>query len=95
MSFLSILNLYRCIILEKSLEQDGDPEVEVRLGDAALASGNYEEALANYDRALVLRPDHIAACYNRGLALLQLGRKREAQRSFEKAHRLRESHRQV
>jgi len=93
MSFLSILNLYRRKILEKSLEQGGDPEVEVGLGDSALASGNYEEALASYDKALVLRPDQMAAWYNRGLALLHLGRKREAQRSFEKAHRIRESHR--
>ena len=67
----------------------GDAAVFVNLGDAALASGNYEEALASYDKAIALDPDLIAAWYNRGLTLRQLGREGEAQRSFGKAGRLR------
>lgn len=60
-----------------------------RLGDAALASGDFKEALESYEKALAIDPELIAAWYNRGLTLQQLGREGAAQRSFGEALRLR------
>jgi len=47
-------------------------------GNALRQLGRYEEALANYDRALALRADYDAARYNRGSVLLELKRPDEA-----------------
>lgn len=40
----------------------------------------FDEAHANYDQALALRPDHADALYNRGIALMELRRPEEATR---------------
>lgn len=48
--------------------------------------GNTRAALAAYERALELAPDHVAACINAGLIqLAQLGNPGSAQRYFERA----------
>ena len=48
--------------------------------------GNTAAALAAYERALELAPDHVAACINAGLIqLAQLGNPGSAQRYFERA----------
>jgi tetratricopeptide (TPR) repeat protein len=44
-----------------------------------------EEALANYERALVLRPGHAEALNNRGVALQELGRLEDALSSYDQA----------
>ncbi|MCH7838473.1 MAG: tetratricopeptide repeat protein, partial [Chloroflexi bacterium] len=44
-----------------------------------------EEALADYDRSLQLRPDDPAALYNRGNTLGDLGRHAEAVASYDRA----------
>ena len=56
------------------------------LGQTHSRHGNIRAALSNYDRALELEPDHIAACVNIGVIhLAQLGDARSAQRFFERA----------
>jgi tetratricopeptide (TPR) repeat protein len=47
--------------------------------------GYYEKAIASFDRSLELQPDAYWAWYNRGNALLKLGRCFEALNSFERA----------
>jgi hypothetical protein len=44
-----------------------------------------DDALASFDRALALAPDHPATLNNRGTALLELGRLHEALDSFDRA----------
>lgn len=47
--------------------------------------GKPQEALALYEQAIRLDPDHFAAHHNKGLALLQLGRNEEALAAYEQA----------
>ncbi|MGC9469287.1 MAG: tetratricopeptide repeat protein [Anaerolineae bacterium] len=44
-----------------------------RAGNARLQEGAYQEAIQNYDKALALDPDYVAAYYNRGLAYAKVG----------------------
>ncbi len=53
------------------------------------AEGRPEDALASYDRAIVLRPDHAEAHGNRGNALKDLKRPEEALASYDRAIALR------
>jgi tetratricopeptide (TPR) repeat protein len=58
-----------------------DPRNEaayINRGNARRFSGDYEGALADYDAAIAIKPTAAAAVANRGLALLTLGRLREA-----------------
>jgi tetratricopeptide (TPR) repeat protein len=59
------------------------------LGLALAELGRWPEALASYDRALVLKPDHAVAWSNRGNALERLGRAPAALASFDRALDLR------
>lgn len=45
-----------------------------RLGNARFLEGRYEDAIANFDKALDLNPDYSEAFANRGVSLNQLGR---------------------
>ncbi|MCI0779262.1 MAG: tetratricopeptide repeat protein, partial [Chloroflexi bacterium] len=47
-------------------------------GNRLYEAGDFAGALAAYDRALELRPDHPATLANRASALNQLGRNEEA-----------------
>src|SRR6201998_945752 len=49
----------------------------------------FDEALASYDRALALRPDHAGALCNRGATLHELQRFDEALESYDRALALR------
>ena len=51
--------------------------------------GKKDEALASYDRALKLRPDHAGTLYNCGLTLHQLKRFEEALVSYDRALKVR------
>jgi tetratricopeptide (TPR) repeat protein len=51
-----------------------------------------EEALASYDKALAIRPDHAEALNNRGTALQDLQRPEEALASYDKALAIRPDH---
>jgi len=54
--------------------------------------GRLEEALASFDRALVLRPDYPEACNNRGNTLRELGRLDEALAAYDRALALKPDH---
>jgi tetratricopeptide (TPR) repeat protein len=54
-------------------------DYEVRQGDIHLSSGEYDEALADFDRALEEQPDHRGALMGRALVFLQTGRDAEAE----------------
>jgi len=54
-------------------------------GETYFADGRYQEALAEYDAALVDAPDHVYAWRGKARALLQLGRYRQALSAFEEA----------
>ncbi|MGB7442146.1 MAG: tetratricopeptide repeat protein [Coleofasciculaceae cyanobacterium] len=66
-----------------------DPEFSSGLflwvGYSLYQLGQYEEALASYEKALEIKPDLHEAWYNRGVALYKLGRYEEAIASYEKA----------
>ncbi|MDJ0845035.1 CHAT domain-containing protein [Crocosphaera sp.] len=47
--------------------------------------GEYQEAIASWDKALEIKPDKDEAWYNRGVALNNLGRLEEAIASYDKA----------
>jgi len=47
--------------------------------------GRHEEALASYDRAIVLKPDYVEAYQGRGFSLLNRGRHEAAIASFDQA----------
>ena len=68
--------------------QSDDPGVWNEIGRALAERGRHEEALACYDRALVIRPDIPQVLSNRGNALRNLGRLEQAEASFREALRL-------
>jgi tetratricopeptide (TPR) repeat protein len=57
-------------------------------GEALRRSRRYEDALANFDRALELRPDYARAWHVRGQTLAELGRYFEAVASYMTALKL-------
>ena len=61
-------------------------------GNAYFRAADYEQALADYARALQLRPDHPGILMNRGLALHNLGRHEEALAAYDRALQLRPDH---
>jgi len=54
--------------------------------------GRYGDAVATYDRALSIAPDHVKALNNRGLALQALNRHDEAVASYSKALEIRKDY---
>lgn len=56
-----------------------DPETRVSLGYAYHKGGRYAEAIEQYDIGLAAVPDHGAALYQKGVALLELDRGPEAE----------------
>ncbi|MDR2075855.1 MAG: tetratricopeptide repeat protein [Desulfovibrio sp.] len=76
--------------LEAKKNRMSRDEVQVfnRLGITLRQMGKWEEALAEYRRALDLAPDDAGLYYNMGLALAQGNRMLEARKSMETALRL-------
>ncbi|MDB6094701.1 MAG: yrrB [Verrucomicrobia bacterium] len=62
------------------------------LGNVFLQTKRMEEAIAQYDIALGLNPGFVDAHYNRGAALSQVGRNREAAEEFRTVLRLNPQH---
>ena len=57
-------------------------------GNALRALGCLEQAITAYNKAIEIEPDYYQAYYNKGIALEELGRKKEAQKAFEKANKI-------
>ncbi len=53
-------------------------------GNVLAESGQFEQAIESYDKALQIKPDNYEAWYNRSIALSQLGRFKEALESVDK-----------
>lgn len=56
---------------------------------AYFEKGEAEQALADLNKAIELKPDYAEAWYNRGVVHETLGNKREAEKDFAEAERLR------
>ena len=85
-------NVGREILVEfssSSVEGDevGDREAEEwkKRGNEQYMKGNFEWAIAFWDKAIEIKPDYHVAWYNRGVALGNLGRFEEAITSYDKA----------
>ena len=63
----------------------------IKSGKAKSDEGDYDGAIADYDRALEHKPDYASAYYNRGVAYDSSGDKEEARRGFLKVRELVES----
>jgi Ca-activated chloride channel family protein len=61
-----------------SLQPLEDVEATYNLGNALARSGRYEDAIAEYEKALELRPDHEDAKFNRDLLLEQMQSQEQA-----------------
>ncbi|HOC83844.1 MAG TPA: tetratricopeptide repeat protein [Methanoculleus sp.] len=61
------------------------PEAFALMGDCCDYLGQYEQAIANYDRALELDPYHADAWFNKGMSLRSIGRNIEAVQCIEKS----------
>ncbi|WP_229414781.1 MULTISPECIES: tetratricopeptide repeat protein [Moorena] len=57
----------------------------VELGMLLLAATEYEDAIANFDQALEIKPDDHQAWYSRGISLWKLGRKKVAIDCYDQA----------
>ena len=68
---------------DKELEEDA--ETFFNRGNVLLELKKYDEALANYDRAIELKPDYAEAYSKRGNALIDLKRLNEALASYDRA----------
>ncbi|HEY3705794.1 MAG TPA: tetratricopeptide repeat protein [Terracidiphilus sp.] len=68
-------------------EKPDDSESWYLLGRARYSESNFQQAIAAFDRALVLRPEYVEAENNLGLAWQELGDRIKAQEAFETAVR--------
>jgi tetratricopeptide (TPR) repeat protein len=66
----------------------GNTRAYNELGNALDAAGRITEALANYDKALQLKPDYAKACYNKGESMLRMGQVAAALDLFDRALRI-------
>ena len=60
-----------------------NPDVETDLGACYVHSGRAAVGLLHFEAVLKAHPDHRLALYNRGVALLDLGRQKEAANAWE------------
>ena len=73
-------------LIGRAIERHGsDPSYYCSCGLVLQSLDRLDEAVASYDRALVLQPDYAAALINRGLALEALERFAEALESYDRA----------
>ena len=55
-----------------------DPDVIVDLGACLVNGGKAADGLAEFEKALKMSPEHRKAAFNKGVALMELGRPQEA-----------------
>ncbi len=72
----------------RTVDSGSTPEAWSNKGAALAQSGQFEEALECYDRAIELKPDDAGAWNNKGIALYSLERYEEAKSALEQATRL-------
>ena len=73
-------------LIERAIQRGtGNPLYYSNLGLSLQALNRLEEALENYDRALILHPEYAEALFNRGVALQKLRRLEEAVKSYDRA----------
>jgi tetratricopeptide (TPR) repeat protein len=68
-------------------KRPGNARAYNELGNALDVAGRTPEALANYDKALQLKPDYATACYNKAQSLLKIGQASAAVDMFDRALR--------
>ncbi len=78
--------------LQPVFAAQGDFDGLFSLGGMQYDLADYTRALAAYDRALALRPDHADTWVNKGVALTQAGRTAEALAAYDRALALRPDH---
>ncbi|MFX0056306.1 MAG: tetratricopeptide repeat protein, partial [Candidatus Hermodarchaeota archaeon] len=64
------------------------PAIWIRMGDIKLEQGRFNDAVGNYDHALMLDPEKVAALVHRAIGLSMMQRGKEAVKSAEKATKL-------
>ena len=80
----SLVKIKKAVRFQDEAEiNHGDETAWYNKGVALYESGNYEEAIKAYDKALEINPEYADAWYNRGIALYELGRK-----SYDKAREI-------
>jgi tetratricopeptide (TPR) repeat protein len=72
-------------IAEKLVAIRGQASEWFEQGNCMYQLKRYEEAIASFDQAIELQPDHATAWYNRGIALKTLGQLEQAIASYDKA----------
>lgn len=71
------------ILIIRPLPEEGRPgDYEARRGDIYLSDGAFAEAIAQFDRALLLSPNHPGAIMGRAIALMESGRPDAAEAEF-------------
>jgi DnaJ family protein C protein 7 len=82
----NIVAVGESLLIKKTLASNClDPEEVKRIGNEQYKKGNFAEALALYDRAILLAPGHAPFHCNRAAALTALGRLADAVRECELA----------
>ena len=66
----------------------GDPEIHMRLGNAAVGSGDHEQAIESYNQAIKLDPQNSTAYNNRAAAYNHLGQQERAIQDVSESIRL-------
>jgi tetratricopeptide (TPR) repeat protein len=71
---------------KKAIEKDNEqPNVHARLAEALAKTGKMDDALAEYDIAIKMKPDDAAILTNRGVLLSKMGKTAESQEAFKAA----------
>lgn len=86
-----VLGMAYGVAAQTEFGTDVDPIKLFEQGQNAHARGEYEEALRLYDEALAARPEVPEINYQRGVALVSLKRRAEAEKAFRRAIELRDN----
>ena len=80
---IAMLVVLGFILIIRPMMRDGLPgDYETRRGDMLLTDGSYAAAIAQFDRALVISPNHRGAIIGRAIALMESGQPDAAEAEF-------------